>query len=167
MQHDKGYYLWRQRATAWQKQQYEFCLGKRHRLACASSSLTNNAPSRSHWVHSEYWYNCGCSIFPGATDSHFCWFCHALVQISFHTLWYACGVTVWKHMVVWAFMVNTIFLWADTFNFLVSSADNLYKQFGPRSGPTKTSGLILIQLVEVFLNNLIYKKKIRRSKNHD
>ena len=30
---------------------------------------------------------------------------------------------------------------------LVSSADNLYKQFGHRSGPDKTSGLLWIQNV--------------------
>ena len=51
-----------------------------------------------------------------------------------------------------------------------SSADNLFKQFGPRSSPTKCRGLIWIQSVwhsngileRIFWKNLFWKKKISR-----
>ena len=52
-------------------------------------------------------------------------------------------------------------------NLLVSSADNLYKQFGPRSGPTKCqawSGSKLFDALIVFLKEFF--EKVDFEKNH-
>ena len=71
---------------------------------------------------------------------------------AFYTL------TVNKHTVVFTHFLeflNLIILWCQSFilnltlSLLVSSADNVCKQFGTRSGPTKCRGLIWVQTVSL------------------
>ena len=57
--------------------------------------------------------------------------------------------------------------------FLVSSADNLYKQFGPRSGPTKCRACsgsklfdTLVVFLEFFSKKIILKKNQQTTKKH-
>ena len=57
---------------------------------------------------------------------------------------------------------------------LLSSAETLCKQFGPRSGPTEGSGLIWVQIVWHFyvfcfdfLKTIILKTKSADDKNHE
>ena len=68
------------------------------------------------------------------------------------------GLTLPSHLLI---------TFANSVNSANSSTDNLCKQFGPRSGPTKCcvwSGSKLFDAVKVFLNLFLFKlilKKIR------
>ena len=100
----EGCYLWRHDKS----NNMNSALSKRLKLSCASSSLTKNAPSRSPWMHREY---SDITVDHDVQTDISVFTCHFVdFQLSFHTLYNACGVTVWKHMVVRALMVSTIFI---------------------------------------------------------